>query len=44
MKQRAAEEAMTDIDVRDLQVQVKPNFAARNLATTFYKEKGEPEG
>jgi len=44
MSRREAEEAMTDVDVRDLRVEVSETLQQGTLAPTFYKEKGESQG
>lgn len=44
MSRREAQEAMTEIDVRDLQVQVSKTLQQGTLTATFYKEKGESQG
>lgn len=44
MSKSEAEEAMADVDVRDLQVKVSETLRQGSLAGTFYKEKGESQG
>jgi RNA polymerase sigma-70 factor (ECF subfamily) len=44
MSRREAEEAMAEIDVRDLRVQVSETLRQGTLASAFYKEKGESQG
>jgi RNA polymerase sigma-70 factor (ECF subfamily) len=44
MSTRQAEEAMDSVDVRDLQVQVRETLQQGMQNSTFYKEKGEPQG
>ena len=44
MSSRQAEEAMDSVDVRDLQVQVRETLEQGIQNSTFYKEKGEPQG
>ncbi len=44
MSKREAEETMTEVDVRDLQVKVSETLRQGTLAATFYKEKGESQG
>jgi RNA polymerase sigma-70 factor (ECF subfamily) len=44
MSPRQAEEAMDSVDVRDLQVKVGETLRQGIDNSTFYKEKGEPQG
>jgi hypothetical protein len=44
MSRREVDEAMTEVDVRDLRVQVSETLRQGTLAATFYKEKGESQG
>ncbi len=44
MSKREAEEALTEVDVRDLQVKVSETLRQGSLSATFYKEKGESQG
>lgn len=44
MSRREAEEVMTEVDVRDLQVKVSETLRQGSLSATFYKEKGESQG
>ena len=44
MSSRQAEEAMASVDVRDLQVSVRETLQQGMQNSTFYKEKGEPQG
>jgi RNA polymerase sigma-70 factor (ECF subfamily) len=44
MSSRQAEEAMESVDVRDLQVKVRETLQQGMQNSTFYKEKGEPQG
>ncbi len=44
MSRREAEEIMTEIDVRDVQVKVSETLRQGSLPATFYKEKGESQG
>jgi len=39
-----ADEAMESVDVRDLRVQVRETLQQGMKNSTFYKEKGEPQG
>lgn len=41
MSRRQAEEAMADVDVRDLQVRVAEIFSQERQDATFYKDKGK---
>lgn len=44
MSPRQADEAMGDVDVRDLKVQVSETLRQGMPKSAFYKEKGEPQG
>jgi len=44
MSSRQAEEVMDSVDVRDLQVKVSETLRQGMQKSTFYKEKGEPQG
>lgn len=44
MSKREVEEALTEVDVRDLQVKVRETLRQGSLPTTFYKKKGESQG
>lgn len=44
LSRRQAEEAMTEIDARDLQVQVSETLRQETLTAAFYKKKGESQG
>ena len=44
MSSRQAEEAMESVDVRDLRVPVRETLQQGMQNSTFYKEKGEPQG
>ena len=44
MSPRQADEAMGDVDVRDLKVPVGETLRQELPKTTFYKEKGESQG
>jgi RNA polymerase sigma-70 factor, ECF subfamily len=44
MSARQAEEAMADVDVRDLRVAVRATLQQDSPAAAFYQEKGEPQG
>jgi len=44
MSARRADEAMEDVDVRDLRVAVAETLQQGNSKATFYKEKGKPQG
>jgi RNA polymerase sigma-70 factor, ECF subfamily len=44
MSSRQAEEAMERVDVRDLRVPVRETLQQGMQNSTFYKEKGEPQG
>ena len=43
MSARQADEAMEDVDVRDLRVRVSETLQQGRSKATFYKEKGEPQ-
>jgi RNA polymerase sigma-70 factor (ECF subfamily) len=43
MSARQADEAMEDVDVRDLRVRVSETLQQGSSKATFYKEKGEPQ-
>jgi len=43
MSRREAEEIMTEVDPRDLQVQVSETLRQETFGATFYKEKGESQ-
>ncbi len=43
MSARQADEAMEDVDVRDLRVRVSETLQQGRLKATFYREKGEPQ-
>ncbi len=44
MSARQAEEAMEEVDVRDLRVGVRESLRQKTSNSAFYKEKGEPQG
>jgi RNA polymerase sigma-70 factor (ECF subfamily) len=44
MSARQADEAMADVDVRDLRVAVRETLQQDSPAPAFYQEKGEPQG
>lgn len=44
MSARQADEAMADVEVRDLQVKVRETLRQDGQASAFYKEKGESQG
>ena len=44
MSARQADEAMADVDVRDLRVAVRETLQQDSPTPTFYQEKGEPQG
>jgi RNA polymerase sigma-70 factor (ECF subfamily) len=44
MSRREAAEAVADVEVRDLRVQVSETLRQGTGVPTFYKEKGEPQG
>jgi RNA polymerase sigma-70 factor len=44
MTARQADEAIQDVDVRDLRVEVSETLRQGNSKSAFYKEKGEPQG
>ena len=44
MSSRQAEEVMDSVDVRDLEVKVRETLRQGIENSTFYKEKGEPQG
>lgn len=44
MSARQAEEAIADVDVRDLRVAVRETLQQDSPAPAFYQEKGEPQG
>ncbi len=44
MSTRQADEAMADVDVRDLDVAVRETLQQDSPASAFYQEKGEPQG
>jgi RNA polymerase sigma-70 factor (ECF subfamily) len=44
MSPRQAEEAMDNVDVRDLRVKVDQTLRQETPPPTFYKQKGEPQG
>jgi RNA polymerase sigma-70 factor (ECF subfamily) len=44
MSKREVEEALTEVDVRDLQVKVSETLRQESLPATFFSRKGEPQG
>ena len=44
MSARQADEAMADVDVRDMRVAVRATLQQDSPAPAFYQEKGEPQG